>query len=135
MILIKRIDASFIRFIVVGLSNTLISFAVFKLSLSVFPDFLGDTALAQSLSYATGLLWSYFWNRKWSFRSGEAMFGEFGKFVILQLALLALSAAIISVLVDIIGIATTLSWIAVMFFITIINFFFLKSWVFRSIVH
>lgn len=128
---VGKIDARFIRFLLVGLSNTILSYAVFRVSLSLLPDFGGAAAVAQGFSYSAGLFWSYFWNRVWSFRSSEVMFGEFSKFVVLQLSLLVLSAAAISVLVDIFGLAPTISWVSVMFFITLINFAVLKYWVFR----
>lgn len=106
---------------------------VFQISLSVFPKFLGVVALSQSLSYLSGLVWSYFWNRKWSFRSKGNLYGEFNKFVILQICLLLLSASVISLLVDFIGLSEKEGWIIVMFFITIINFTLLKLWVFKPV--
>jgi putative flippase GtrA len=53
----------FVRFLVVGVSNTLISFIVYRLLLAVSMPY----AAAAPLSFAAGALNGYILNRRWTF--------------------------------------------------------------------
>jgi len=53
----------FVRFLVVGVSNTLISFIVYRLLLAVSMPY----AVAAPLSFAAGALNGYILNRRWTF--------------------------------------------------------------------
>ncbi|GAB4578960.1 MAG: GtrA family protein [Anaerolineales bacterium] len=56
-----------LRFGVVGVLNTLVDAGVyFVLSRS---GLVSDLVLAKSLSYAVGILHSFYWNKSWTFRS------------------------------------------------------------------
>ncbi|MFJ5963181.1 GtrA family protein [Bacillus sp. NPDC093026] len=59
----KRIQ-TFLTFSIVGASNTLIDFMTFFLLTACFVPYF----LAQCLSYSAGMLNSYIWNRKWTFK-------------------------------------------------------------------
>ena len=125
-------DAKFLKFVLVGLSNTLISYAIFALALRALPDIVWQALLSQVLSYSGGTLWSYYWNRRWSFRSRESIASEMPRFVAVQVLCLTLSAFLVGLAVDVLGFPATLSWIAVMGGIVVINFLLLRLWVFRT---
>ena len=55
------------KFIVVGLSNTALSFAVFMAATAWLPAFAGRAAAAQAISYGAGILWSFMLNGAWVF--------------------------------------------------------------------
>ena len=59
------------RFLVVGLTNTLLNLAIFTLAMRVLPGSPLGYTLAQLACYTPGVLWSYFWNRRWSFESAR----------------------------------------------------------------
>jgi putative flippase GtrA len=120
----------FFRFLIIGLSNTLISYFVFVLSLYILPGFYIKTSIAQILSYASGMLWSFYWNRTWTFAATQAVPRQLNRFLLVQLGLLALSALLMGILVDYFILPATPCWVVVMVLITIVNYLLQKSWVF-----
>jgi len=55
----------FIKFSIVGVSNTLVSLVLFY----ILFEFLGVYyIIASTLGYIVGLINSYFWNLRWTFR-------------------------------------------------------------------
>ena len=128
----KALEHSFPRFIVVGISNTLISFGIFYVSHSMLRGFESGGAVAQFLSYLGGLIWSYFWNRSWSFKSKDRVSMEGLRFAAVQISLLCLSVLLIHIYVDRMGLPSTPVWICVMAVITPMNYALLRFWVFRK---
>lgn len=60
----KESIGQFLKFAVVGVLNTVVDFLVFQL-LNLT---LGWTYFAQVIGYSAGILNSYFWNSRWTFR-------------------------------------------------------------------
>ena len=78
-IFIKTLDASFdkkselrrfVRFCAVGLLNTAVTFVTFTLLRAVGVDIY----VSNVLSYAAGVVNSFFWNKTWVYRSREKKF-------------------------------------------------------------
>lgn len=84
--------------------------------------------MAQATAYATGVLWSYFWNSRWTFSDAPA--GSFFRFLVVQSACLAVSAGAVGALVDVLGFPATTAWLLVMALITIVNFIAVRYWAF-----
>ncbi len=127
-----------VRFGVVGLSNTLVSFAAFHALLHVLDDVSVRASLAQFGSYALGIGWSFFWNRRWTFRSDgaagaapERPASQFVRFATLQAVLMVGSATSLGVLVDQLQQPPTLMWILVMGVVTVLNYVLSRYWAFR----
>jgi putative flippase GtrA len=123
--------ARFVRFILIGISNTLLSFLVFQTGLFLLKGFRLRAAGAQVAGYSAGVLWSYYWNRRWSFRSSRNVEAEFPRFLTAQLLCLSLSTAAMWTACDYARFPATWAWAVVMAGITIINFSLLQYWVFR----
>lgn len=87
----------FMRFGVVGVSNTLITMAVFNLA-AVLLDM--PAIAANALGWSAGFANSYFWNRRWTFadRAGTSTGRSLGRFAVASLAALATSSAVIALL-------------------------------------
>jgi putative flippase GtrA len=122
----------FFRFLVVGLSNALISFIVYLVMLALLPHAVGMTSLAQAIAYGAGTFWSYAWNRIWVFGSRNKVIEEGSRFLIVQVSLMLISIAAIGVAADGLGTDPVRAWIAVMAVITILNFLLLRWWTFAS---
>jgi putative flippase GtrA len=118
------------RFIGVGLTNALLGYLIFRLALWALDGIAYRAACAQAVSYAAGLAWSFFWNRRWTFASHGQMSTQGVRFLGVQIAMLVLSAGLISLAVDVGNWPLTLSWIGVMTLITVMNYLCLKYWVF-----
>jgi putative flippase GtrA len=129
---VKKLAAGqFVRFLVVGLSNTLISYSVFLLLFHALDQASAPAAIAQIASYASGTVWSYYWNRIWTFKSKTSVLHEAPAFFVSQLVLLFISSAGLGLLVDYFGLPPTASWLAVMAFVTILNFVVLQKLVYK----
>ena len=119
-----------IRFLIVGASNTVISYLVFLLGYYLL--FVGNALFAQPLSYGTGIVWSFVWNRKWTFQSSAGVGREFIRFTVVQIILLFLSTGLVHLVVDRRNINASIGWILVMTLITGLNFILTKKFVFSS---
>ncbi|HET7546024.1 MAG TPA: GtrA family protein [Polyangiaceae bacterium] len=125
--LIRRLtDISLVRFGVVGVSNTAIGFGAFWTAHRVAP-----AAAAQGFAYTLGTLWSYYWNRRWTFQSQGKVASEAGRFISLQIGFMLLSAALLGLLVDHAHLPSGPCWLAVSVLITVLNFVASRYWAFK----
>lgn len=144
----------FSKFLVVGLSNFAISFAVFfvfytywKLS-GLFYSFLGqagksleqyilqsgatslDATLANILGYGAGIINSFIWNKVWTFQVKHETVQQFGRFLALNLSCLLLSSLSLFLFTDYLGWPYLPVWFCTMGIVTLLNFSISKVWVF-----
>lgn len=121
-------DPQFLKFCMVGVSNTLLSFLVFwtlvQGDLHVF--------LAQILSYLAGIFWSFFINSRWTFRANGALTNRFVRFLVLQVSLMLLSAFSVSTLTSVSLLGPSISWVLVMAVVTVVNFGVSRAFVFAD---
>lgn len=63
----------FVKFGIVGLSNTIVSYVIYIVTLLLMQSrdmFMHyDYLIAQILAFALSVLWSYYWNNKYTFKS------------------------------------------------------------------
>jgi len=144
----------FSKFLVVGVSNFVISFAVFylfynywKLS-SIFYGLLGqagkdlenlilqlgatslDATLANIFGYGAGTINSFIWNKFWTFQVKHQAGTQFGRFLALNLSCLVLSSASLFLFTDYLRWSYLPVWFVTMAVVTIVNFMVSKYWVF-----
>lgn len=87
---------SFLKFGVVGVSNTLITIASFMLLVSLGVNYIGSNIA----SYSLGVINSYYWNKKWVFKHSSLQKSIFLKFVIVNLITLGLNTLILYIAVQ-----------------------------------
>lgn len=133
--------AQFIRFGIVGVSNTVISYLIYSGSLlffqkfGLFPSF--DYAVAQFIAFLLSVLWSYYWNQKKVFTIEEGQVRSFWgsllkTYVSYAFTGLLLSTALLYFWIEIIHIS---DFIAPLINLTItvpLNFLLNKFWAFRT---
>lgn len=120
---------TFLHFLAIGLTNFLIGYTVFWLCLKMTVTFPLKVSVSQVISYGVGIAWSFYWNRRVTFKCAVGPFvHQAGRFVSLQIALALISAALIGVSVDILDFPPTHSWFVVMSGITVANFLLCKWW-------
>jgi putative flippase GtrA len=95
-------------------------------------DFRMRLAVAQTTSYGAGLIWSFIWNRRYTFRSFGPLSMQFLRFLVIQLSLAGSSALMIWLIADIFHLQATLSWFVVMGPITVLNFYLSRTYVFNT---
>lgn len=119
----------FVKFGVVGIFNTLISYIVYILFVSVGVHYL----LAHVIGFIAGVLNSFYWNKKYVFDKNEVgivktfvkVFASYGTTFLLSTILLFL-------LVQYIHLSATLAPILILFITVPLNFIMNKYWAFRS---
>ena len=124
----KQAIGETVRFGLVGVSNTAIDFAVFMLLTALWE---WHVIAAQTVSYLIGLLNSYVWNRKITFKtetkSGK---GEIIRFVIINVISYIVSVVLLSVLGDF-SISQMICKLIVIAATFAVNFIGSKWWVFQ----
>lgn len=134
------------RFLVVGVTNTAVTFAVFQLATAALgraplPVARVRTAAAQGAAYAVGIGMSYALNRAWTFRARAAAAGtaaraarrgERARFVVLQGALLLLSAGTLQAVVWATWWPAAAWWPAVTAGVAVLNYHAQRTWVFTA---
>ncbi|WP_160722743.1 GtrA family protein [Bacillus sp. USDA818B3_A] len=117
-----------IKFGLVGVVNTLISIGCYILFVKLGMHYI----LANILSYLIGLLNSYYWNKKWVFEFKETRLSVFGKFTIVNLAVLSFNTLVLFLCVNKLGLNQYISQLIATVFGMGINFFLNKNWTFES---
>lgn len=131
----------FVRFGIVGLSNTLISYVIYVVSLwgfqknGLLPEI--DYLVAQVIAFILSVLWSFYWNNKFVFKKKEnesrniiqALLKTYVSYAFTGLFL----NSILSILwMEIIGISKMFAPIINLLVSVPLNFVINKFWAFRS---
>lgn len=116
---------------IVGLSNFLVSYVTFLFFIAILPKSSLSAGMAQALSYSDGIVWSYYWNGRWTFRMNFRQGSTFMRFLLWQLTLMAISSISIGVWVDRSSLAPGIIWVLVMIPVTVLNFVGTRQFVFR----
>lgn len=120
---------SFIKFGLVGVSNTLVNWIIFFILNSIGVYYITSNIIA----YLIATVNSYFWNSKWVFKyKKEESIRTSLKFILLNLIGLVLNSIILYLLVDLFNYNKMISLIIATGIIMIINYFINKVWVFKE---
>jgi putative flippase GtrA len=122
---------AFARFIVIGVSNAGIGFGVYWLGLHSPWRVRFQATLSQLVAYAIGIAWSFYWNRRWTFRSTAPAGKQALRFTLLQIGCAVSSATALGLLVDTLHYNASWCWLGVMSVITVANFGLSRYWAFR----
>ncbi|MEG0542387.1 MAG: GtrA family protein [Angelakisella sp.] len=118
------------KFAFVGVINTLLDIGLFALLAQV----LGiNVYLSQLVSYSAGTLNSYLLNRSWTFKTKERFWSPaLIRFLLLNVAMLLLSTAIIWLFYDVMGIHKLIAKGFSTAFTLVLSFIINRLWVFRT---
>jgi putative flippase GtrA len=124
----------FVRFVVVGCANFVVSFAAFYASYLYLPldESSGRGAVANVLAYCAGLVNSFVLNRLWTFRAEGHVAVHALKFGLLNAATLVASTAIVLVLVDRAGLPALAVWLPLTLAILATHYLGMKHWAFAE---
>ncbi len=119
----------FVKFGLVGVSNTLIAFAVYTLLLKAFGVWY---VAASGIGFAIGAVNGFLWNRAWTFKGhvGDALTPV--RWFVVQGCGLLLDLGLVYVLVDGAGMDKLLGQAATTVVVTVITFFVNRAWTFRG---
>lgn len=119
----------FLKFGIVGVSNTLIFFAVYTLLLKVF----GVWYLAASgIGFAVGAVNGFLWNRAWTFKGhvGDALTPV--RWFVVQTSGLFLNLGLVYLFVDGVGLDELVGQAVTIAIVTVTTFFANRAWTFRG---
>jgi putative flippase GtrA len=119
----------FVKFGIVGVSNTLIFFLVYTLLLKVF----GVWYLAASgIGFAVGATNGFLWNRRWTFRGhvGDALTPV--RWFVVQTSGLFLNLGLVYLFVDGAGLGELLGQAVTIVIVTLTTFFANRAWTFKT---
>ena len=129
----------FVKFGIVGVTNTAVSYITYAISLVVLKQFglNGDYLIAQALSFILGVIWSFYWNNIYVFdiRDGQkrSLWTTLVKtFVSYSFTGLFLSSALLVLWVKVFRISKLIAPIINLIITVPLNFFINKFWAFRA---
>ena len=119
-----------VKFGIIGVSNVFIDVLVYWL-LTRFGHLY--YLLAATLSFLIANIWSYFWNRRWTFRdNSRAIIRQYLKFLAANLIAIILNLGVLFVLVDFLRLDDLIAKILASIVVGLINFAINKKWAFGS---
>lgn len=125
----RRGIRQFVKFGIVGISSTAIDWGIFYLLDYVFGIYY---LTAKVLSFSVAVINSFFWNRRWTFRSTDPNHNkEFVKFLIISLVGLSVNALIMYLFVSIWHTRKIIGLIFASGIVTVWNFLANKYYTFR----
>jgi putative flippase GtrA len=119
----------FVKFGIVGVSNTVIFFLVYTLLLKVFGVWY---VAASGIGFAVGAINGFLWNRRWTFRGhvGDAL-TPVRWFVVQTTGLLA-NLGLVYLFVDGLGLGELSGQAVTIVIVTTLTFFANRAWTFRG---
>jgi putative flippase GtrA len=122
------VAAQFVKFGIVGVSNTLLSLAVYAVLLKVF----GVAYLAASaLAFAVGTVNGFLWNSRWTFREHVGDAWTPVRWFVVQGCGLAVNEGLVFVLVHDAGLDKLVGQVCTTAFVTVCTFVANRAWTFR----
>lgn len=138
---VRSTFTEFIKFGLVGVSNTIVSYLLYAVTLQVlikldiFPDF--DYIIANIVSFLLSVLWSFYWNNKYVFKLKDGEERSIWKallktYVSYGVTGIVLNNILLFLWVDILGIHKMAAPIINLVINIPINFFMNKLWAFSK---
>lgn len=131
----------FIKFGIVGLSNTVISYVIYAITLLLFQQtgVFGSNAylVSQVLAFVISVAWSFYWNNKYVFTQGEGETRSLWRallktYVSYSFTGLFLNTILLVLWVQILGISEFIAPIINLLVSVPLNFVINKFWAFKS---
>jgi putative flippase GtrA len=124
-----KLVVQFLQFGIVGVSNTLIAFAVYTVLLKVFGVWY---VAASGIGFAVGAVNGFLLNRRWTFREhvGDALTPV--RWAIVQTCGLGLNLGLVYLFVHDLGMDELVGQIPTTAIVTVLTFAVNRSWTFRT---
>lgn len=124
----KKNGIQFLKFGIVGLSNSIMTFLVYSILI-----FFGSYYLvANVIGYCAGVVNSYIWNSKFVFKRQQSKV-LFTKFMLVNLITLSINTILLYILIDKLNYGKYVGQMITISISMIINFMLNKFWTFKKI--
>lgn len=119
----------FVKFCLVGTSNLIIDISVYWVLTRTFHIYY---LLAAVFSFVIAVSWSFYFNRRWTFRhQGQDLGNQYFKFFIANVLALILNLSMFYLLVEYINFYDLLAKLIIAFIVAFFNFSLNRFWTFR----
>jgi putative flippase GtrA len=127
-----------LRFVLVGIGNTVVGYILFRMGLWIFGKMLpGHEPMARALawmaSYCVGIFWAYYWHSKITFQVDpfQNLRRTGSRFIWTQALLAVTGNGLLEAGVQVSGLSPKIVWFGVAAVVTLLNYLLQKFWVFR----
>ena len=121
-----------VRFLAVGVTNTAVGYLVFSVfTLWVFADVYLGYLLSLALSYVVGITLAFVLYRRFVFPVHGHLLRDFARFVSVYLVAIAINAAALPLLVEVVQTPPLLAQLMILVVTTLLSFFGHKKFSFR----
>ena len=124
---LSKNSKKFVKFMIVGLSNTVITFFVYAITIKLIKL---HYLLASTLGYVFGLINSYIWNLRWTFKSNHSN-RILIKFILVNFVALSVNLISMRVMVEKIEMNEFIAQIIAIGISLIVNFGGNNFWTFK----
>ncbi|MBD3109287.1 GtrA family protein [Bacillus sp. AGMB 02131] len=118
-----------IKFCIVGMGNTLLTFLVFYLLLTIGMNYLA----ANIIGYTVGVANSYYWNKSWVFEA-KSNYKHFLRFIAVNILTLLINTGSLFIFVHSFGLNEIIAQIIATGIGMVVNFILNKIWTFNSTI-
>ncbi|MEK7072152.1 MAG: GtrA family protein [Patescibacteria group bacterium] len=124
------VTKQFIKFCLVGSTNMVIDIFVYWFFTRIFSVYY---LLAAVFSFVVAVTWSFFMNRRWTFRhNGHNTTSQYVKFFVVNISVMVLNLSFLFIFVDWFGFYDLIVKLAAAVVFSLVNFSFNKFWTFRT---
>lgn len=128
-----KTQIQFLKFAIVGVLNTITTLFVYTSLTRFIPLFFGELILAEAISYGAGMIVSFRFNRRWTFREyWKTNYKEVLRFFATTFSALVANVFIFYILVNETDLHDIVSVVISAIFTVAWNFLLSKYWVFRK---
>lgn len=128
MNLVRKYD-EIIRYIIAGILTTIVSIASYNLLRNINIDY----KICTILSWILAVIFAYFINKLFVFKSKKNNIKEFINFILARLLSLFIEFIFMIIMVDLISINDRIAKLIVQFIVLVLNYVFSKFFVFKKI--
>lgn len=120
----------FVKFCIIGVTNVVIDVGIYLWLTRIIGWYF---ILASTCSFIVAVSWSFYWNRRWTFRlPGQAGSGQFAKFVITNASSGLFQIGVLYLAVEVLHWYDLIGKAIVIVLGTFWNFTLTKFWAFRE---
>ncbi len=130
---LAKLFAQFVKFGIVGVTNTIISYVIYAVMVYLGCHYL----IASITSFVISVLWSFYWNNRMVFTLEEGQQRSIGRALVKTFASYALTGLVLAnvllfVEIDLLGVNAYIAPIINLVITVPLNFFLNRNWAFRA---
>lgn len=123
----------FLRYCAVGATNTILDFAIYTTLTRGWSFWRAHYLFANACSFVIVVTWSFFWNRRWTFRDRVSQrLASYVKFVIVTLGGILIAQSVLFVGVQIFHVVDLVAKIVAGPLVVVWNFLMYRLWAFNG---